>query len=82
MTSKITIPAVKTTGVAPLPLLPEDLLSPEPCLSHSAVVKLEPIDSSLFPYPADKDREMPSLLTDEEKENEFGEFLLDAVDWL
>lgn len=41
---------------------------------------LDPIDSSLFPV---KDEEkLPALLSDEENEDEFGEFLLDAVQWL
>jgi len=41
---------------------------------------LDPIDSSLFPV---KDEvKLPVLLSDEENEDEFGEFLLDAVQWL
>ena len=41
---------------------------------------LDPIDSSLFPV---KDEEkVPTILSDEENEDEFGEFLLDAVQWL
>jgi hypothetical protein len=42
--------------------------------------KLDPIDSSLFSVKNEK--EPPTLLTDEENEDEFGEFLLDAVQWL
>ncbi|CAB9527524.1 expressed unknown protein [Seminavis robusta] len=89
MTYKITIPAVKiNTGLAPpsLPLLPDDesLVSPEPCQSLEAgtVFKLEPnpdgsnTTAVSIPMPA-------NTLTDEdENEAEFGEFLLDAVDWL
>lgn len=40
---------------------------------------LDPIDSSLFPV---KEEKLPALLSDEENEDEFGEFLLDAVQWL
>jgi len=40
---------------------------------------LDPIDSSLFLVNESK---LPALLTDEENEDEFGEFLLDAVQWL
>jgi hypothetical protein len=40
---------------------------------------LERIDSSLFPAKAEP---LPTLLSDEENEDEFGEFLLDAVQWL
>jgi hypothetical protein len=74
----------------------ESLASPEACLSGGAVAsrnkqghdtpvidpasKLEPIDSSLFPVK--QEEELPTLLTDEENEDEFGEFLLDAVQWL
>jgi hypothetical protein len=73
---------VKITGSTPLPLLPheEALLSPDPVTSVSAI-KLDPIDSTLFPCP--REDGMATLLTDEEEnEAEFGEFLLDAVDWL
>jgi len=46
----------------------------------SPTTTLDPIDSSLFPV---KDEvKLPVLLSDEEKEDEFGEFLLDAVQWL
>mmetsp|Transcript_2099 Transcript_2099/g.3861 ORF Transcript_2099/g.3861 Transcript_2099/m.3861 type:complete len:369 (+) Transcript_2099:132-1238(+) len=74
------------------------LPTPEACLSGDAAAtdvpidgqnsnsnplvttKLAPIDSSLFPVK--REDELPSLLTDEENEDEFGEFLLDAVQWL
>jgi len=69
---------VKITGSAPVPLLPDDsLFSPDPCLSEA--VKLDPIDSALFPT---LDDEVAAVLTDEGEDPEFGEFLLDAVDWL
>ena len=67
------------------PFLPdESSLSPDACTSS---VKLAPIDSSLFPNPTVvKDAEvMPTLLSSDEEghdDPEFGEFLLDAVDWL
>jgi len=48
-------------------------------MAVSTRTKLDPIDSSLFPVNEDK---LPALLTDEENEDEFGEFLLDAVQWL
>ena len=90
MTSKITIPAVKiSSGSAPsLPLLPdeESLLCPDPCHSSSKKVTIAPIDSKLFPRPADEDtapvpvNRMVNVAA--EHEEEFGEFLLDAVDWL
>ena len=74
---------MKITGVAPsLPLLPSSdgsVLSPEACLSSTQESKLEPIDSSLFSM---KEEKLPALLTDEETEDEFGEVLLDAVQWL
>lgn len=38
--------------------------------------KLDPIDSSIFPV---MEESLPALLTDEENEDEFREFLLDAV---
>lgn len=41
---------------------------------------LDPIDSSLFPVK--EEPKLPALLSDEETEDEFGEFLLDAVQWL
>lgn len=74
----------------------DNLTSPEACLSGGTVtrtksshhrspvtgttVTLDPIDSSLFPVKQDEG--LPALLTDEENEDEFGEFLLDAVQWL
>jgi hypothetical protein len=83
LTAKITIPAVKITGAVPsFPILPDDeeLLAPEPCLS---AIKLEPIDSTLFPCPLDEEAAAVLSTTDEEEDvTEFGEFLLDAVDWL
>jgi hypothetical protein len=42
-------------------------------------VKLEPIDSTLFPFPVQPE---VAVLSDEHADPEFGEFLLDAVDWL
>lgn len=74
-----------------------DLPTPEPCVSGVAkatasiqsrvgkisnlvVTKLDPIDSSLFPVK--QEEALPSLLADEENPDEFGEFLLDAVQWL
>jgi len=81
LTSKITIPAVKISGLVPLPILPEDsLLCPDPC--SSSEIKLEPIDSNLFPCSTEKVRENATFMTEDETEAEFGEFLLDAVDWL
>ena len=41
---------------------------------------LDPIDSTLFPVK--EEEKLPALLSDEENEDEFGEFLLDAVQWL
>lgn len=41
---------------------------------------LDPIDSTLFPVK--EEDKLPALLTDEENEDDFGEFLLDAVQWL
>ena len=76
------IPAVKIADAPKLPFLPTSeaaISPPEPCASSSAV-KLEPIDSNLFPVK--EQQELPVLLTDEETEDEFGEFLLDAVQWL
>lgn len=52
---------------------------PDAILSSTPDVKLEPIDSTLFPT---KEEKLPNLLTDKENEDEFGEFLLDAVQWL
>jgi len=52
-------------------------LVPKPA---TATNTLDPIDSSLFPVK--EEDKLPVLLTDEENEDEFGEFLLDAVQWL
>lgn len=90
MTCKITIPAVKITSgsTPPLPLLPdeESLLSPDPCHSLADANKIAPIDSKLFPRPVDEEAApvpvMKMLTVAAENEEEFGEFLLDAVDWL
>jgi len=46
----------------------------------SAPTTLDPIDPSLFPVK--EEPKLPNLLSDEENEDEFGEFLLDAVQWL
>jgi hypothetical protein len=73
---------VKITDVPSIPLLSsseDSILPPDTCLSSSADVKLTPIDSSLFPV---KEEMLPTLLTDEETEDDLGEFLLDAVQWL
>jgi hypothetical protein len=72
---------VKITGckAAPtLPLLPDDELSPEPCLSEE-LVKLEPIEDTLFPI---KDDLESLAVVSDGQEAEFGEFLLDAMEWL
>jgi hypothetical protein len=78
----ITIPAVKITEVVPalplFPLLDKSIPPPDTCLSSPPEIKLEPIDSTLFPT---KEEKLPSLLADEDNEDEFGEFLLDAVQW-
>lgn len=82
LATKITIPAVKITDAPAFPLLPtseDSLLPPDTCLSSNTEVKLAPIDSNLFPV---KEEKLPALLSDEETEDEFGEFLLDAVQWL
>ena len=70
---------MKITGDAPsLPLhFDEPILPPQPCLSES--LKIEPIDSTLFPV---LEEEPSAVLSLPEQETEFGEFLLDAVDWL
>lgn len=70
---------MKITGDAPtLPLrFDEPILPPQPCLSES--LKIEPIDSTLFPVLGE---EPTPILDSPEVETEFGEFLLDAVDWL
>lgn len=48
--------------------------------SAASSTTLDPIDSSLFPVK--EEEKLPTLLSDEETEDEFGEFLLDAVQWL
>lgn len=53
--------------------------SPSMAVAPTAT-SLKPIDSSLFPIK--QEDKLPTLLTDEENEDEFGEFLLDAVQWL
>ena len=78
----ITIPAVKITEAPTFPLLPtpvtEDFIEPDTCLSTD--VKLEPaVEDTLPPL---KQQRLPNLLTHEETEEELGEFLLDAVQWL
>jgi len=96
LTCKITIPAVKisTGSTAPLfPLLPDhdSMMIPDTCSSattNASIMKIAPIDSALFLRPKDEtDMEtipMPvtNLADADENEEEFGEFLLDAVDWL
>ena len=87
-----------TTVAPALPFLPKSedsvtaIPTPEACLSGDVVsptpsntvvpsnTALDPIDSSLFPVK--EEPKMPNLLSDEENEDEFGEFLLDAVQWL
>lgn len=83
-TKMISRQAVKIrSGPTSLPLLPDEetLLSPDPCRS-----KMAPIDLKLFPRPAEEDAApvpVTKMLTvAAENEEEFGEFLLDAVDWL
>ena len=76
------IPAVKIADAPVLPLLPtseDSILPPDACLSAPVAAKLDPIDSTLFSVTQEK---LPTLLSDEETEDEFGEFLLDAVQWL
>ena len=89
MTYKITIPAVKINGSAPpmLPSLPDEvtlMATPDECSSNSK--NFAPIDSKLFPRPAEEDAAPVPVTTmmtaATENEQEFGEFLLDAVDWL
>jgi hypothetical protein len=78
----ISRPAVKITGSSFCPLLPDDepLVAPEPCLSVDAVKSsLDPIDSTLFPSLPHDELILSSAAT---TDPEFGEFLLDAVDWL
>jgi len=75
--------AVKITEAPTFPLLPSSsddcILPPDSCLSAPSEVKLEPIETSIPPL---KQQRLPNLLTDEENEDELGEFLLDAVQWL
>lgn len=85
MTLKINIPAVKITDVVPpLPLLPEFVLRPEPCMSLSTGhITLQPVESSLPPQSfMGKRQTLPRVLSDEESATELSEFLLGAVDWL
>ncbi|KAL3940878.1 MAG: hypothetical protein SGBAC_004673 [Bacillariaceae sp.] len=82
VTTMITIPAVKITEAPTFPLLPttvnEDFIEPDSCVSTD--VRLEPtIEDTLPPL---KQQRLPNLLSDEEHEDELGEFLLDAVQWL
>lgn len=65
-----------TDAVVPaLPMLPDDeLLVPDAVLSE---VKLESMDTTLFP-----EHDVAILSDDGTHAAEFGEFLLDAVDWL
>ena len=82
LATKITIPAVKIPDAPSLPLLPDsddNVLPPDSVLSATTAVKLARIDSALFP--AQEEPKLPSLLPGE-NEDEFGEFLLDAVQWL
>jgi len=76
--------AVKIPDAPSLPLLHDSedpVLPPETVLSAAppSMVKLEPIDSSLFPV---KEEKLPTLMAEGENEDDFGEFLLDAVQWL
>jgi hypothetical protein len=74
---------VKISDAPSLPILTDSddpVLTPEVILSAPPMVKLDPIDSSLFSVK--EEEKLPALLSDEEKEDEFGEFLLDAVQWL
>ncbi|CAJ1912150.1 unnamed protein product [Cylindrotheca closterium] len=82
--TKITIPAVKITEAPTFPLLPttvneDTFIEPDTCLS-TGVTRLEPtIEDTLPPL---KQQRLPNLLSDEETEDDLGEFLLDAVEWL
>ena len=84
LATKITIPAVKITDAPNFPLLPtssvDSFLPPDTCLSAPTEMKLESIETSIPPLK--QQRLLPNLLTDEESEEELGEFLLDAVQWL
>mmetsp|Transcript_22181 Transcript_22181/g.62948 ORF Transcript_22181/g.62948 Transcript_22181/m.62948 type:complete len:93 (-) Transcript_22181:38-316(-) len=57
---------------------------PETCVSTKKQHELAPIDSTLFVDSSDSDCHTSDLLSsDEEQQNDdFGEFLLDAVQWL
>ena len=87
VTAKITIPAVKITGDTAEAVFQDEDLAPYPCSSEESMAMdadellhqvLDPIDSSLFTV---KEEEV-AILSGSEEENDFGEFLLDAVDWL
>lgn len=80
--AKITIPAVKITPDTVLPLLPDEaFMEPEPCLS-TIPIKLEP-DDALFPAPEESVDILSEVVPPTIPPNdEFGDFLLDAVDWL
>lgn len=79
--SKITIPAVKITDAAPptFPVLSSDdsLLPPDMCVSVPE--KLEPMDQAMLEEAADA---VLSATNHHECNEDIGEFLLDAVDWL
>lgn len=72
---------MKITGSSQLPFLPDacSYLEPEPCPSSVETLKLDPIDSTLFPC---LDQVEGGALSELQADPEFGEFLLDAVDWL
>ncbi len=72
---------MKITGSSQLPLLPDPslYLEPDPCPSSVETLKLDPIDSTLFPC---LDQAESTVLSELQADPEFGEFLLDAVDWL
>jgi hypothetical protein len=87
--SKITIPAVKisgssafstepaTTKTPSIPFLDEDLLTPDPCLS---LALLE--ESTALALDNETELDASLLSAEDDSASEFGEFLLDAVDWL
>lgn len=86
---KITIPAVKITGntdsTPPTPRSNDTVVpAPDHCPSTVGKTKmtLDPIDNSLFLNPTASAEEGSAVVLTDEEENEFGEFLLDAVDWL
>jgi hypothetical protein len=85
--SKITIPAVKITGAPTLPLLEDDesmmlagSLCPNPCLSSIGIKMVSDTTADVDEIEGDVEDAIPSLLPN--LEDEFGDFLLDAVDWL